>query len=63
MKRITHDILANVIGAILCFVVLCLIDWFFNGTVNFKINAIIAVIIVAVQALVGFLKSGRNGAK
>jgi len=60
MNKVVHDILANIIGAILCFAVLCIINLIFGETVNFKMNAIVAVVIVAVQAFVGFLRKNKG---
>ena len=60
MNKMVHDILANIIGAILCFAVLCIINFLFGDTVNFKMNAIVAVVIVVVQAFVGFLRNNKG---
>ena len=60
MNKVVHDILANIIGAILCFAALCVINWTFGETVNFKMNAIVAVIIVAVQSFMGFLRKNKR---
>ena len=60
MNKWVHDLLAHIIGAVLCFAALCIINWIFGETVNFKMNAIVAVVIVAVQVFVGFLRN-KNG--
>ena len=60
MKKWAHDLLANIIGAVLCFTALCLINWIFGEIVNFKMNAIVAVVIVVAQAFVGFLRSNKK---
>ena len=60
MNKVVHDILANIIGAILCFAALCVINRIFGDTVNFKMNSIVAVIIIVVQAFVGFLRKNKG---
>ena len=60
MNKWVHDLLAHIIGAVLCFAALCIINWIFGETVNFKMNAIVAVVIVVAQAFVGFLRSNKK---
>lgn len=60
MNKWVHDLLAHIIGAVLCFAALCIINWIFGETVNFKMNAIVAVVIVAVQVFVGFLRNNKG---